>query len=141
NIIWYKLHVFMYDLRSFGDNEESRARLERVVASNCINKPYFNNREAEILLNTITTPGTGETLYNAVDDCFVKEIPQRGQNGIKKKNDYRVCASHGIAPIFEREFGVKPTDLSKNKALPKLVGKGGLEALDKGSVWKDVKRR
>ncbi|KAJ4299830.1 hypothetical protein N0V90_005076 [Kalmusia sp. IMI 367209] len=141
NVLWYKLHVFMYDLRNFGDKDDSRARLECVVASNYIGEPYFNDHESQMLLSTIIDPITGETLGKAVDDFFKTEVPQRIEDEMKKKNDYRVCASHDIAPIFERAFGVKPTDLSKNKAFTKLVGKGGLEALDKGGVWNGLKRR
>lgn len=60
---------------------------------------------------------------------------------MKAMNDYRVCAAHDLAPIFERAVRVSANDLAKNKQFTRLVHKRGLEALDDGTVWKGMGRR
>jgi hypothetical protein len=41
--------------------------------------------------------------------------------------DFRVCAAHDLAPIFEKAFGIHPKQLGKNSKFPALVKEYGLE--------------
>jgi hypothetical protein len=52
---------------------------------------------------------------------------------VESENDYRVCAAHDVAPLFEKAFGVKEGGLKRNKEFVKLVRKRGLEL--EREVW------
>jgi hypothetical protein len=136
NALWYKLHDFIYDLRNLSSNDASRDRIDTIVASNYIGMPYFTEHESEILLNTTTNPLTGETLRAAVDSFLSQVVAQRLQNDgvMSKKNDYRVCTNHDIAPIFEQAFGVRAKELGKDEKFVKMLRKKGLEAVGEGEV-------
>lgn len=132
NKLWYKLHVFMYDLRTFRSNESCRARLDSVLAPDYIGAPYFSEEEAEQLRETVIEPNTSDTLGHRLNTFFQQKLEKRMKTRMEETGDYRVCAAHDLGPIFERALGVNPTDLAKNKTFVKLVNKKGLEALDKG---------
>ncbi|KAF1955140.1 hypothetical protein CC80DRAFT_549848 [Byssothecium circinans] len=46
NVLWYKLHVFMYDLRNFRSSDEARARLDCIADEHYLGQPYFTREEA-----------------------------------------------------------------------------------------------
>jgi len=58
---------------------------------------------------------------------------------MKETSDYRVCAAHDLAPLFEKAFDVKAADLAKNKAFLRCLDKGGLESKE-GAKWKGLRR-
>ena len=61
NELWYKLHVFIYDLRNFRSNEKSQDRLDKIVNTYYIGLPYFSATEADtIILRTIGNYKKGE---------------------------------------------------------------------------------
>jgi hypothetical protein len=134
-LLWYKLHVFMYDLRNFRSNKASRTRLDAVISLDYIGQPYFSDDEAQTLRNTIVEGGS--TLQEALDSFFRLKLPSRLQSRAKSEYDYRVCAAHDVAPVLEKAFGVKEGDLKRNKEFVKLVRKRGLD-LVKGEVWLGV---
>lgn len=130
--LWYKLHVFMYDLRNFRSNAASRARLDAVVSLDYIGQPYFSDAEAETLRNTVVEGGL--ILTEALDIFFQQKLPTRLESRAKSEYDYRICAAHDVAPVFEKAFGAKAVDLKRNKQFINLVKKRGLD-LRKGEVW------
>ncbi|EFQ94047.1 hypothetical protein CFE70_000324 [Pyrenophora teres f. teres 0-1] len=142
NKLWYKLHVFIYDLRNFRSNEKSRNRLDNVVDTHYIGSPYFSAAEADTILRTIGDhEKEDKTLKELLDDFFTQKLEKRLNSRMRETADYRVCAAHDIAPIVEKAFRVHPKDLAKNKGFMKLVNAGGLDALDKGGVWKGLGKR
>jgi hypothetical protein len=47
NALWYKIHVFIYDLRSFREIPTAQARLDRIVDASYIGMPYFKPDEVK----------------------------------------------------------------------------------------------
>jgi len=136
--LWYKLHIFMYDLRNYRSNNDARSRLDCVVNEYYVGLPYFTEDEAQKLLHTTTDILKGETLGDAIKTFCTAKLEHRIKNRMKETGDYRVCAAHDLAPIFERAFRVNTKDLSKNKGFMRLMGKGGLQAVENGEVWKGL---
>jgi hypothetical protein len=132
--LWYKIHVFIYDLRNFRSNDKSRDRLDSVVDTYYLGLPYFNATEADKILHTIGDVETGRTLKELLDDFFSQKLEKRKKSRMEETADYRVCAAHDLAPIFEKVFRVHPKDLAKNKGFIKVLNKGALGALDEGVV-------
>ena len=141
NVFWYKLHVFMYDLRNFRSNADARDRLDCVVSEHYIGEPYFDASETDRLLHTIIDTTNGDTLGDSIEQFFTERLAPRLKGRMEETGDYRVCAAHDLAPIFERAFRVNAKDLCKNKTFIALVKKGGLQALDQGGVWKGLVKR
>jgi hypothetical protein len=139
--LWYKIHVFVYDLRNFRSSENSRNRLDSVVDTYYIGLPYFSATEADTILHTIVDIETGKTLKELLDDFFAQKLEKRIKSRMKETADYRVCAAHDLAPIIEKAFRIHPRDLAKNKGFRKLLDTRGLSALDEGGVWKGLGRR
>lgn len=44
--------------------------------------------------------------------------------------DYRFCAAHDLAPIFEKAFGIKPKDLQTNPEFLALLDRSQLKLKD-----------
>ncbi|OCK78606.1 hypothetical protein K432DRAFT_88714, partial [Lepidopterella palustris CBS 459.81] len=107
-------------------------RLDTVISLDYIGQPYFSDDEARTLRNT-TIEG-GSTLQEDLDTFFNLKLPARLRSRAKSEYDYRVCAAHDVAPLFEKAFGVKEGDLKRDKEFVKLVRKRGLD-LGKGEVW------
>lgn len=138
--LWFKVHVFLYDLRNFRSNHESRDRLDSVVDTYYIGSPYFSATEADYILQTAGNTET-TTLKELLDDFFAQRPEKRMQSRMKDTADYRVCAAHDLAPIVEKVFRIHPKDLAKNKGFMKLIRLGGLTALDEGGVWQGIGKR
>ncbi|KAF2689018.1 hypothetical protein K458DRAFT_261900, partial [Lentithecium fluviatile CBS 122367] len=132
NILWYKLHVFMYDLRHFRSNNACGSRLDAVVSEKYIGAPYFSVVESAKVLNTIINSATMEKLKDAIDKYFGERLAARLKGRMEETGDYRVCAAHDLAPIFEQAFRVNGRDLGMNKEFFEIGGEGALGALDKG---------
>jgi hypothetical protein len=52
------------------------------------------------------------------------------QRRIKKRvesGDFRVCAAHDLAPIFEKAFNIKSKDLERDRELRGLIEEFGLD--------------
>ncbi|KAL9594310.1 MAG: hypothetical protein Q9219_007104 [cf. Caloplaca sp. 3 TL-2023] len=121
---WHKIRVFLFDLRHFSERIDSRNRLELIIDPSYIGAPYFEPSEAQ-RLHSFVPEGQGLTLKELVDSTLVERLNRR----MKKRAasaDYRVCAAHDLAPVFEKAFGVKPKDLQKDKKFVKAVTAGGL---------------
>jgi len=57
-----------------------------------------------------------------------------------ESNDYRVCAAHDLAPIFEKALDINPKELARNKEFLALMEKSGLELGD-GEEWKGLPKK
>ena len=51
-----------------------------------------------------------------------------------ESGDYRVCAAHDLAPIFEKGLGIRAKNFEKDMEFIRLVRTSGLELKD-GQSW------
>ncbi|KAF2648315.1 hypothetical protein K491DRAFT_554672, partial [Lophiostoma macrostomum CBS 122681] len=127
-LLWYKLHVFIYDLQNFRSNEASRTRLDTVISIDYIGHPYFSDEEAEMLRSTTVDVEGGQTLQEVLDSFFGQKLEARLQGRAQSEYDFGVCAAHDLAPLFEQALGVGK--MKKNKAFGKTLKKRGLDLAD-----------
>ena len=62
---------------------------------------------------------------------------EMGKEGGMGERDFRMCAPHDLAPVFERAFGIQYTKLNKSKHFKELLRNQGLE-LREGVRFKGV---
>ena len=132
-----EVYALVYDLRHHRERADSQSRLDTVLDISYIGLPYFDQAEAEILKGTLV-PGDGHALQT-LEEFIKSTLDERLNRRMKKRvesADYRVCAAHDLAPIWEQAFAIKPKDLAKNKEFAALLDKKGLAgAIDwKGSA-------
>ena len=136
-MLWYKINVFVYDLHHFHDNA-SQARLECVADSSYLCLPYFNVDEVAHLKATMVHNNTKK-----LEDVIQETLDERLQCRMKKQvqsGDFRVCAAHDLALIFEKAPNIKPKDLERDRDFLALVEQFGLNLRD-GQVWSGVLKR
>ena len=113
--VWYKIHVLMYDLRSFQANTVSRDRIETVIDPSYIGSPYFTDTEAAMVKGLQVSGSKGSSTLEEVIEETLKERLQRRMKKRVESEDFRVCVAHDVAPILERVLGVKEKDLMRDK--------------------------
>lgn len=129
--LWYRIHVLIYDLRNFKDNEASEARLSCVFDRHYIGAPYFSDEQTKLVKATLVD---GKDLVSHIEAVMSEKL---GRQKRVSESDYRPCAAHDISPILDKAFGVNAKLLGKNKQFLKVVKKSGLE-LKEGEEWKGV---
>lgn len=129
--LWYRLHVFLYDLRHFADKPESQARLDQITDASYLGQPYFSASEVQTIKST-TVARSEKTLATVIEETLDEKLVRKKR---VESGDYRVCAAHDLAPIFERAFGITTKDLGKDKVFLRLLSKIGLELSD-SREWK-----
>ena len=121
--LWYKVHVFMYDLRHFREKVDSQARLDSVVDASYLGMPYFQDQEVDYLKCTLIDEiPLQQIIQDVLDERLERRQKKRAESG-----DFRVCAAHDLAPIFEKVFDVKPKELATNKEFQQLLETHGLD--------------
>lgn len=133
--LWYRLHVFTFDLRHFRENIDSAARLDRIVDASYLGSPYFS--DAEVAQLKATTVDGGSTTFEKFIEDTLEERLNRRMKKRTESNDYRVCAAHDLAPIFELVFDIKPKELAKNSEFVTFVDTNGLE---NGETWPGLEK-
>ena len=63
----------------------------------------------------------GEFIQETLDERLEGRIKKREESG-----DFRVCAAHDLAPIFEKAFDIKVKDLEQNAHFVDMVEEKGL---------------
>ena len=121
--LWHKILVFLYDLRHFSERDDSRSRLELVIDASYISAPYFEPAEVRTLKSMVIND-SGQKLEQLIQETLDEKLSRRKR---VESADYRVCAAHDLAPVFERVFGVKPKDLQKDKKFVKTLSTNGLD--------------
>ena len=139
NALWYKLHVFVYDLRNFREISESRTRLDSIVDASYIGEPYFTSLEASKLKNTVVDVDEGKPLQTLIEETLFERLDRRAKKRVES-NDYRVCAAHDLAPILEKAFDINPKELAKSREFLDLLGRSGLE-LKSGDRWEGLPKK
>ena len=122
--LWYRLHVFLYDLRHYQSNESSKERLEILCDAIFIGDPYFNDEEARLLKSF---PVTQEKDLQTVMSEHISDKLNRREKKRIQTNDHRICAAHDLAPLLEKIFDIRPKDLQKSKSFRKQLQRNGLD--------------
>ncbi|KFX95662.1 hypothetical protein O988_05705 [Pseudogymnoascus sp. VKM F-3808] len=137
--LWYKIHVSVFDLRNFHENSKAQERLDSVQDLSYIGAPYFDPAEAQ-QLKAYATDGTNNKPLEILIKDTLKERLERRMKKRVDTGDYRVCAAHDIAPIFEKAFDIKPKDLQTNTEFLTLLDRSHLKL--KGSDnWKGLPKK
>lgn len=126
--LWYKIHVFIYDLHHFHEKIASEARLEQVIDPFYLGLPYFKEDEAEALKNATIQD---KTLMHLIEESLAERLNRRDKKRASS-GDYRICAAHDIAPIFEKAFGIDPKRLANDGQFIRILEANGLELGDQG---------
>lgn len=133
--LWYRLHVFIYDLRNFNTNPAARSRLDSTVAVFYLGEPYFSVEEANLLRNTFVGPDS-TTLEQAIQTTLDERLERRKKK-LHESGDFRVCAAHDLAPIFEKSLGIDSKKMTKDSHFISLVTLRGLK-LKQDENWKGL---
>ncbi|KAG8623080.1 hypothetical protein KVT40_008056 [Elsinoe batatas] len=121
--LWWRVLVFLFDLRHFKENVDSQSRLERIVDASYLGQPYFTDDEVSMLKSTVLPAG------NTLADT------------LRAVTHYRVCAAHDLAPVFEKAFEVKEKDLARNERFIELLNEQSLNVPpDWRSIFKPVNK-
>ncbi|KAL8925832.1 MAG: hypothetical protein Q9208_003329 [Pyrenodesmia sp. 3 TL-2023] len=121
---WHKVKVFLFDLRHFKERTDSRDRLELITDPSYIAAPYFDPSEIQRIKSFIPD-GQDITLGQLIESTLDEKLNRRMKKRVAT-GDYRVCAAHDLAPVFEQAFGVRPKDLQKDKKFVKSLTADGL---------------
>jgi hypothetical protein len=124
-LLWYKIHVFIHDLRNFQENPESQRRLDQITDALYLSMPYFTTVEVSQLKSTIIDTATQQPLEQLIEQTLQERLERRMKKRVES-GDYRVCAAHDLAPIFEKAFDIKPKELAKNQEFLDHMEKSGL---------------
>ena len=89
--------------------------------------PYFTFDEVAILKNTIVE---GDRPLEVVIEETLSERLERRTKKRVESGDYRVCAAHDLAPIFEKVFDIKIKDSATNKEFLAILDRSGLKLRD-----------
>ena len=135
--LWYKVHVFVYDLRNFREISDAQARLDRIVDASYIGLPYFQPDEVQLLKSSIVEGD--KTLENIIEETLNERLERRIKKRVES-GDFRVCAAHDLAPTFEKVFDIKPKDLAKNEEFLAILRRSGLNLKD-GDNWKGLPKK
>lgn len=76
-----------------------------------------------------------ELIRETLAERFERRMKKRVESG-----DYRSCAAHDIAPIFEKGLGIKSKELAKDKEFLELRESSGLRLKD-GETWSGLRRK
>ncbi|KAF2221930.1 hypothetical protein BDZ85DRAFT_264624 [Elsinoe ampelina] len=136
--LWWRVLVFLFDLRHFKKNVDSQSRLDRIVDASYLGQPYFTEDEVSMLKSTALPAGS--TLADTVQATLEERLERRMKKRVES-SDYRVCAAHDLAPVFETAFEVKEKDLARNERFVELLNEHSLNVPpDWRSIFKPVNK-
>lgn len=121
---WHKIKIFLFDLRNFDKRTDSKNRLDLVTDRSYIAAPYFTPSEIRSI-KAFVPDGSESTLEQLILSALETKLERRKKKQVESC-DYRVCASHDLAPVVEKAFSIRPKDLAKDKKLIKALTKDGL---------------
>ncbi|KAI9836346.1 MAG: hypothetical protein M1837_003394 [Sclerophora amabilis] len=132
--LWYRIHVFVYDLRHFREKDDSQARLDQIVDASYLGTPYFSAEEVRSIKDTVVKgeaddddapTTTTTTLEQLIEQTLEERLNRRNKKRVDS-GDYRVCAAHDLAPVLEKAFRIDPKALARDQGFLKLVDSRGL---------------
>lgn len=124
--LWYKIHVFIYDLRHFHEKVASETRLEQVIDPFYLGLPYFKEGETEALKSVVIQD---KTMMQFIEESLAEMLNRRNKKQVSS-GDFRVCAAHDMAPIFEKAFGIDQKRLANDLQFIRILEANGLELGD-----------
>jgi hypothetical protein len=124
--LWYKMHVFLFDLRHYRNHDDSATRLACVVDTSYIGLPYFTTREADTIKHMVVSYKTGEQLAQVVQQTLSHRFNLRRKRQLDSK-DFSVCTAHDLAPVFENAWQIDPKQLAKDTEFLHLLKTHGLD--------------
>jgi hypothetical protein len=101
--------------------------------------PYFNPTEVQQLKACVVDATNNKTLETIIEETLKERLERRMKRRIESE-DYRVCAAHDLAPIFEKAFNIKPKDLQTNAEFLALLDRSELELKD-SDIWKGLPKK
>ncbi|KAL8859772.1 MAG: hypothetical protein Q9178_003887 [Gyalolechia marmorata] len=116
---------FICDLRTFSGNKASRNRLDTTGHEFFLGLPYFDGKTRDSILQLRTMGSNVERDLRAL---------------AQKRLGAEICASHDLAPLFERVLGVS-WDKERGKALSSQHMMGTAEIMSQGSALKTLKQK
>ncbi|KAF2434581.1 putative C6 transcription factor, partial [Tothia fuscella] len=147
SIIWYRIHVLLYDICSIAKDVASQKRIDATTDELYISEPHFTPAQAtrikstmnEISTNKISTSGeraeevseeheTETTLAVSTDSApkmmtIEEAIKSRLAGFLEKRKasgDARPCGPHDLGPIYMAVFGISKEALQDEKFLARL---------------------
>ena len=137
--LWYKVHVFIYDLRNFQNNSKAQERLDTIQDISYIGMPYFNPTEAQQLKACVVNTTDNKTLQALMEDTLKERLERRKTKRVGSE-DYRVCAAHDLVPILEKAFDIKIKDLQRDTEFLTILDRSHLELKD-SDHWKRLSKK
>jgi hypothetical protein len=104
------------------------------VDASYIGLPYFQQTEVQLLKTSIVESGT--TLESLIQETLNEKLEKRIKKRVESQ-DFRVCAAHDLAPIFEKAFDINPKTLSKDKDFLATLRRSGL-VLKEDESWQGL---
>ena len=84
--LWYRIHVFIYDLRHFREKVASEARLGQVIDRFYLGPPYFKADEVESLKSLVIQEG--KTLVQLTEESLAERLNRRAKKRVDS-GDFR----------------------------------------------------
>lgn len=123
NNIWYRILVLLYDFSDYAKGPQSAMRLDCTTHMLYISEPYFNEDEAEKILNakrdTDENRHEAVSVAEAIHGAFETFAEKRRASG-----DSRPCGPHDLLPLYCDVFGVSKEELRDEKFLSRLRRSG-----------------
>ncbi|KAG8627030.1 hypothetical protein KVT40_004513 [Elsinoe batatas] len=116
-------HGRLLPASSHREKADSQARLDSIVDASYLGPPYFDETEVARLESTVFSDGL--TLAVQIQTTLDERLGRRTKKRIES-DDFRVCAAHDLAPIFEKAFSIAPKHLARNQKFVDLVDVHGL---------------
>lgn len=86
-----------------------------------------------MIKSTAVISNSEQTLGDLIQESLDVRLNRRMKKGVESE-DYRVCAAHDLAPIFEKGLGIRPKEFEKDKGFVRLVRTSDLKLTD-GESW------
>ncbi|KFY25202.1 hypothetical protein V491_01871 [Pseudogymnoascus sp. VKM F-3775] len=169
-VLWYKVHVLLYDLCNISKDHDAEARTLCTTDELYISAPYFTPDEAMLIKNTIVSQpiltdipefealDLAENMDAEINEAPNEEAPQKTltveeaitsclQNFFAKRRasgDARPCGPHDMGPVYKAVFGITTAELKEEKFLSRLrrtgLGQSNGETVERGGKKKQKKR-
>lgn len=139
--LWYKIHVFIYDLRNFQDDPKAQARLDSVHDASYLGLPYFDQDEVQQLKACVvnTSDAAPKSMEQVIEDTLRERLERRMKKRIESE-DFRVCTAHDLAPIFEKAFEIKAKDLLRDADFRAVLDRSQLRLKDEDH-WTGLRKK
>lgn len=105
--LWYKINVFVYDLRNFRERPDARSRLDSISDSSYIGQPYFTGSNATILKSIVIEED--KCLAQVIEETLNERLERRKRNVSRVVTV--VCVQRTISLQFSRRLSISSTRL------------------------------